>query len=30
LKSEDERSNAAGYMEGLNALKKEWKGRRAD
>ena len=27
LKDEDERSRAAGYMEGLNELRKEWKGK---
>ena len=26
LKSDDERSKAAVYMEGLNELRKEWKG----
>jgi hypothetical protein len=25
LKDDDERSRAAGYMEGLNELRKEWK-----
>jgi hypothetical protein len=30
LKDDDERSRAAGYMEGLNELRKEWKGRRRD
>jgi hypothetical protein len=29
LKDEDERSKAAGYMEGLNELRKEWKGTRS-
>ena len=28
LKDEDERSKAAGYMEGLNELRKEWKANR--
>jgi hypothetical protein len=28
LQSDDERSKAAVYMEGLNALRKEWRGRR--
>ena len=27
LEDEDERSKAAGYMEGLNELRKEWKGK---
>jgi len=27
LSSDDERSKASGYMEGLNELRKEWKGR---
>jgi hypothetical protein len=27
LKDEDERSQASGYMEGLNELRKEWKGK---
>ena len=26
LKNDDERSKASGYMEGLNELRKEWKG----
>lgn len=26
LENDDERSRAAGYMEGLNELRKEWKG----
>lgn len=26
LENDDERSEAAGYMEGLNELRKEWKG----
>lgn len=26
LDNDDERSKAAGYMEGLNELRKEWKG----
>ena len=30
LKSDDERSKAAVYMEGLNELRKEWKGARKD
>jgi hypothetical protein len=30
LKDDDERSRASVYMEGLNELKKEWKGRRRD
>ncbi len=28
LQDDDERSKAAVYMEGLNELRKEWKGRR--
>jgi hypothetical protein len=28
LKSDDERSKASVYMEGLNELRKEWKGKR--
>jgi len=27
LKDDEERSKAAGYMEGLNELRKEWKGK---
>ena len=27
LRDDEERSKAAGYMEGLNELRKEWKGR---
>jgi hypothetical protein len=27
LKDDEERSRAAGYMEGLNELRKEWKGK---
>ena len=27
LRSDDDRSRASGYMEGLNELRKEWKGR---
>jgi hypothetical protein len=27
LKDDDERGKASGYMEGLNELRKEWKGR---
>lgn len=30
FKDDDERSKAAGYMEGLNELRKEWKERRRD
>ena len=30
LKSDEERSKAAVYMEGLNELRKEWKGARKD
>ena len=29
LSSDDERSKASVYMEGLNELRKEWKGRRS-
>jgi hypothetical protein len=29
LQNDDERSKAAVYMEGLNELRKEWKGKRA-
>jgi len=28
LKDDEERSRASGYMEGLNELRKEWKGKR--
>lgn len=28
LENEDDRSQASGYMEGLNELRKEWKGKR--